>query len=503
MDALETSAAPVKPVADKSPGSSPSWDPGLLVSLEAIDPDEVEGFARLSRRTLKVLLGLAIFLVVLGVIKAVEHLLHSFDPPGWFAVVVGLIVAIVGEHFVGKAVEHRLEHRLDAALEHRMRKLDQLAETIELAAHPTDVPRLLQSHLRSILGHDANVFVASDDTFASWDAPRTSRFPENAPLLAQLQAIAGEGGLFVRGGARRQFRCLPFVHGRRIVGLLLVELPPGRLDRDALRVEGQRLGRLVRVASPRIAACVEARALARSAGLLPLVQAAAGDVGTWIAARLDEMARCAANPDMAGNDASLHKPPLDALDRDLRPHGFNGVYTLDASGVVLKHRAPPKVNIEGWAAQGREYFTDCLDDPKPLVSNWLLSSDRQLGIVVFVVPRFDAHGAFIGILDAVMDHPFKPFCTILANAFDRAALPDDGGFDRERLRLMLIDRSNYLLGVARGRFDESASLDNDPVVGALLDRIGHDEHAVVVGGAVARVPGTRFKVVAIERPVAS
>ena len=193
-------------------------------------------------------------------------------------------------------------------------------------------------------------------------------------------------------------------------------------------------------------------------------------ISEWFNDRYLELKRLASQPELQTNDVAGHAQVILQLSRmtDTYP---GGIYSLNETGVVLYHETPlfPQMNIRGFNASQREYFTLCRDGRRPVTSNSFRSADRSEDILVIAVPRLDGSGNFIGILDGVIDISKAPFSRVsleLTRAVTNTKLQ---GFS---IHLVLLDRRSMVLGsnivslTGTSLGGHSAIRDLDPAAGS-------------------------------------
>jgi hypothetical protein len=139
----------------------------------------------------------------------------------------------------------------------------------------------------------------------------------------------------------------------------------------------------------------------------------AGEVQDWFNVRFRKMESVAERTSLKSNVGSRHDPELMAVAKSSDFTG--GVYTLNASGIILSQATPnyPNMdNLRGMNFSHREYFTECQRRNRSVTTNAFNSANRNEVIVVLASPRRSADGAFIGIVDAVVDVGTSPLSSI-------------------------------------------------------------------------------------------
>jgi hypothetical protein len=131
-------------------------------------------------------------------------------------------------------------------------------------------------------------------------------------------------------------------------------------------------------------------------------------VGDWFSAWLNILKAVAEWPEFQSNDAAGHESSIRKAASVLWEFS-GGVYTLDAGGTVLS--SFPR-DIRGQNYAHREYFRLCSQQRTGVVSNSFDSANRDHAIVVVAVPRFDGNGAYLGILDVVIDIDDSPLSRV-------------------------------------------------------------------------------------------
>lgn len=221
-------------------------------------------------------------------------------------------------------------------------------------------------------------------------------------------------------------------------------------------------------------------------------------VADWFHQRIEELETAAGSRELRINDRRSHEHVLAHLAKaeDNYP---GGVYTLDSTGVVLCHSTPryPGMNIVNYNAGHREYFRECSSRLSPVVCNSFRSANRAEEILVLAVPRRDDTGAFIGILDAVIDVSSAPFGR-MAEAVRAEVFPAQSA--GHRATLLLLDQHSVVLGSNEQQLI-GKNLGGHAVITDLDSSRGVPDGPTSSGHGVARhVDGTPFIVVAFWSP---
>lgn len=187
------------------------------------------------------------------------------------------------------------------------------------------------------------------------------------------------------------------------------------------------------------------------------------------------------------NDHQRHTEVLPQI-RSLLPPFKGGVYNLDDRGTVVSS-AP--IDIVGQNYAHREYFRSCRARLREVVSNSFDSANRPCRIVVIAVPRYNAEGRFIGILDGVLDVCDANFTDIINDILC--------GLNAEnRPNITVIDEGCEVIASSCPKLLGS-NFGGSPLVRKLKEELGttRDEAACRVGseiGALCRIKETPFTV---------
>ncbi|WP_326540707.1 GAF domain-containing protein [Pseudorhodoferax sp.] len=293
----------------------------------------------------------------------------------------------------------------------------------------------------------------------------------------------------------------PLIDGGRIVGLLLAGRATDELPRFTEAEEAEAVVPLCNLL---------ATALRRTKRLDPKgevflkrAQHFAAEIAHWFEAKFVLMVNSAKGEVLSSTAVEKFLPELSKLAEQLGP-AFNGVYVLDQNGIMLDHDAPPTVQIRGQGFSHRSYFQDCIKKMAPVVCDMIDAADRAdrgrpVQILVLAVPRKNARGSLIGIVDAVIDLPSDPFSQMAVQARDVEPLPEHLGIPG--VRIILIDSAAMVLGKSDSHWwKPRASVDEHPIVKQLregLTAAGGYAYANEYG-AIVPVEGTAFFAIAYE-----
>ncbi len=237
--------------------------------------------------------------------------------------------------------------------------------------------------------------------------------------------------------------------------------------------------------------------------LLALCEHFSDNVSTWFNDRFARLASFADSEELNCEDSARQKACLMVIASQV--DGFpGGVYALDAGATVrAQHtpRAPSVPNIAGhYIASEREYFKECRQLLRPIVSNAFSSANRPVEILVVAVPRFNKSGEFIGILDGVIDIVSSPFSAMAREALRGFTFPDH--VKPKSMRLLLIDENKRILASSHTHVDGKSSVSENPVVLRLCYGIQGNLSYSCGEGAIACVEGTPFFVICHEHALA-
>lgn len=144
-----------------------------------------------------------------------------------------------------------------------------------------------------------------------------------------------------------------------------------------------------------------------------LAEEFASAVNDWFRIRFRTLKEAATRPALRSNEDDGHRPELMTLAK-LREFS-GGVYTLNERGIILAQATPnyPDMDdLRGMNFSHREYFVECRRRNAPVTTNSFQSANRNELIIVLAAPRHGQDGAFIGIVDAVVDVGTSPLSSI-------------------------------------------------------------------------------------------
>ncbi|MGC3984372.1 MAG: cache domain-containing protein [Pseudorhodoferax sp.] len=458
--------------------------------------------AKIRLKTRLTIVGVLIAATLYYLSDAASDLLKRSLPAFGALLVLLAVVAYLAE----KKLEHLAKHWLDRPVRERIGQVGQLAgEAHEISLQQKlfeYVPRGID-HIFGLRGTAIYVLngvhfelVGAIDGVPGW-------LDADDPLLLQVKRDlswrrAGAAG--VRSNIRSPL-VWPIEHGDRLVGLLLAGDACDDLPRF---VEAEEADAVSRSLCDLLAMAMQhANPLgAKGAIFLDRAERLASAVTNWFNEQFALLTSCAACKALTNNDVEPMAAQLQSLVQQLDP-AFSGAYVLNQDGVMLDHAAPPEVQIRGKPFGHRSYFRDCVEQMAPVVCDMLDTADRRVRnrpveILVLAVPRWDAHGNFLGILDAVVDLPRDPFSSLALQARDAEPL-----IDRPRIsgiRVVLIDSVAIVLGKSDARsWAPRASVSGQPTAEQLRRDLRPGQRAhTLENGAIVRVTGTPFFALAYE-----
>lgn len=479
--------------------------------------------SRTIRRIFKVVARLILALAIISVDFAAHGLLTDWLQEAekqadsrrlWVAVIfASFVVLMLLIKFLEPAVEHLVVDRIIyKTLRKRIALLKDLAKELEYVGRSRTLRQLLVKRLDAILGIDGTtIYIKRNHVFVldAYVCPGLpDRIDRDDPVMIVMRRFSDRALIASEtseldspiAGA-----CLwPLKIEGEVVGFLRAGTRHGSDVLDEVE-ELAAVDALARLAAQTVAT-TEAKGQQEPVADHSEVWREAAKrlsqiAGEWFAQKFTVLQQCASWPAMRSNQYADHLSALEELASRLG-NSFNGVYTLDATGLVLEHVAPISNAIRlKYNASEREYFKECLKRKGPIVCNIVHSADRAVDIVVLAAPRFDENQKLIGIVDAVVDIPSAPFSEFATHV--KIAIKQD--FEarhsrplRTRFKLLLVDEAASILGATDASMRRlKPSLDSDPTYNALRAKLGGAHAASIPSGAINLVRGTPFAAVAI------
>lgn len=432
----------------------------------------------------------------------------------WVAVIfASFVLLMLFIKFLEPAVEHLIVDRIIyKALRQRLALLKDLAKELEYVARSSNLRQLLVKRLDAILGLDGTtIYIKRNDMFVL-DAHVRPGLPDQVdrddPVMIVMRRFSDRALMASETSGLDSpiaGACLwPLKVEGDVVGFLRAGTRPGSdvLDEVEELAAVEVLARLAAHTVSTVRATEQPERMADHSEVWHEATKRLSQLaGEWFAQKFSVLQQCAAWPAMKSNRYQEHLSALEEL-ASILGSSFNGVYTLDASGLVLEHVAPISNAIRlKYNASEREYFRECLRRKGPIVCNIVHSADRAIDIVVLAAPRFDENQKLIGIVDAVVDIPSAPFSELAARVKISIKQDYEARHSRPlktRFKLLLIDEAAAILGATDASMRRlKPSLDSDPTYNALRSKLGGAHAVRSPFGAINMVRGTPFAAVAI------
>lgn len=460
--------------------------------------------AAIQRRTWVAIAGVFIAAALYYPFDAVSEATRR-GLPAYALLLLGLGWALLA-YFVGKWLERLAAGWLYRPVRERIAQVGQLVGEVRELSQPSKlfdhVPRGID-HIFELCGTAIYVLNGSRFELVGVTEGVARALDANDPLLLQVKRDLGwrRGDAASARSSIRSTLIWPIEHGDRLVGLLLA----GRATDDLPRFAEDEEAHAVRPVCDLLALAMQhANPLnaIKGAVFLDRAEHLASAVSRWFEAQFALLTCSAAGDALSSTDIERFTPVLRELLQQLDP-AFSGVYVLDQNGIMLDHEAPPEVQIRGKSFDHRPYFRDCVEQMAPVVCDMLDTADRRVRnraveILVLAVPRKDAHGNFIGILDAVVDLPRDPFSRLAVQARDAWPLPE--GPRVTGIRVVLIDSAAIVLGKSDSHERvPRASVGGQPVAERLRRELRVQQRSYArEDGAIVRVAATPFFALAYE-----
>jgi hypothetical protein len=232
--------------------------------------------------------------------------------------------------------------------------------------------------------------------------------------------------------------------------------------------------------------------------LLSICQHLADSVSSWFKERFAKLEQFASAAELNAGDATQQKQYLETIAPQLESF-TGGLYALDVTATVTAQhtpKAPTVPDLRGYVYTARDYFTECRQQLRPIVSNVFTSHNREIEIIVAAAPLFNDRGTFIGILDGVIDIVNSPFSTMARNALRDVVFPNQ--LKTKAFRLIIIDKNKRIIGSSHGQVDRRSSVAENPVVQRLFNGKADNRSFTCGEGAIVSIDSTPYFVICHE-----